>query len=148
MTDTTGAPAAAANVSASWKLIPHSAWPAAISASGAVRAVRQDLEVDAGVARTSRSRRATKKPVWFVFGVQSSASRTVPSGAAAPTATADGTADGLAGGRRSGRRRRGAGRRRRRRDRTRRRADRPSARRATAAAVRSGLLDIRSPVER
>ena len=36
MTETIGAPAAAANVSASWKLIPHSAWPAAISASGVV----------------------------------------------------------------------------------------------------------------
>ncbi len=38
MTETTGAPAAAANVSASWKLMPHSAWPAAISASGVVLA--------------------------------------------------------------------------------------------------------------
>ena len=36
MTETIGAPAAAAKVSASWKLIPHSAWPAAISASGVV----------------------------------------------------------------------------------------------------------------
>ncbi len=50
ITETTGAPAAAANVSASWKLIPHSAWPAAISASGVGGGVRQDLEVDAGVA--------------------------------------------------------------------------------------------------
>ena len=49
MTDTIGAPAAAANVSESWKLMPHSAWPAAMSASGVVVAVRQDLEVDAGV---------------------------------------------------------------------------------------------------
>ena len=31
-----GAPAATANVSASWKLIPHSAWWAARIASGAV----------------------------------------------------------------------------------------------------------------
>ena len=38
MTETTGAPAAAANVSASWKLMPHSAWPAAIRASGVVLA--------------------------------------------------------------------------------------------------------------
>ena len=43
---TIGAPAAAANVSASWKLIPHSAWPAARSASGAVLPYGQHLEVD------------------------------------------------------------------------------------------------------
>ena len=34
--DTIGAPAATAKVSASWKLIPHSAWWAARIASGAV----------------------------------------------------------------------------------------------------------------
>ena len=50
MTDTIGAPAATANVSESWKLIPHSACPAPTSASGAVRAVREDPEVDAGIA--------------------------------------------------------------------------------------------------
>jgi hypothetical protein len=38
MTETTGAPAAAAKVSASWKLMPHSAWPAVMSASGVVPA--------------------------------------------------------------------------------------------------------------
>ena len=38
MTETIGAPAATAKVSASWKLIPHSAWPAAMSASGVVLA--------------------------------------------------------------------------------------------------------------
>ena len=38
MTETIGAPAAAAKVRASWKLMPHSAWPAAISASGVVLA--------------------------------------------------------------------------------------------------------------
>ena len=38
ITETIGAPAAAAKVSASWKLMPHSAWPAAISASGVVLA--------------------------------------------------------------------------------------------------------------
>jgi hypothetical protein len=36
ITDTIGAPAATANVSASWKLIPQSAWPAARIVSGAV----------------------------------------------------------------------------------------------------------------
>ena len=36
MTDTIGAPAATAKVSASWKLIPHSAWPARDERLGAV----------------------------------------------------------------------------------------------------------------
>ena len=45
MTDTSGAPLAEANVSASWKLIPHSAWPAVMSASG----------VDVPYGRISRS---------------------------------------------------------------------------------------------
>ncbi len=36
ITDTIGAPAATANVSESWKLMPQSAWPAVISASGVV----------------------------------------------------------------------------------------------------------------
>jgi hypothetical protein len=36
ITETIGVPALAAKVRASWKLIPHSAWPAPMSLSGAV----------------------------------------------------------------------------------------------------------------
>ena len=91
MTDTSGAPAAAANVIASWKLIPHSAWPAAMSASGVA------LEYGRIWRSTPASRyqsfaSATKNPVWLVFGVQSRARRTGRAGPA--DADADGDADG------------------------------------------------------
>ena len=36
ITETIGAPAATAKVSESWKLMPQSAWPAVMSASGVV----------------------------------------------------------------------------------------------------------------
>ena len=55
--------------------------------------VRQDLRGRRRPRRTSRWPCATKKPVWLVFGVQSSASRTVPSGA---TGLGDATGDGAA----------------------------------------------------
>ena len=99
MTDTIGAPAAAAKVRASWKLIPHSACPAPIKRLGGRAAVGQDLEVDAGIAVPAVRRLPRRSPVWFVFGVQSSASRTVPSGACEADAAgeADGAADGDAG---------------------------------------------------
>src|SRR3954454_4751444 len=91
MTLRIGAPAATANVSESWKLMPQSAWPAARSVSGVVPPY----------GRTSSSRpasayqcfaSATYKPVWFVFGVQSSASRTLTGAPAA-----DGDAGATAG---------------------------------------------------
>ena len=56
---------------------------------GRRRAVRQDLEVDAGIVRTSRWRPRRRSPCGSCSGVQSSASRTVPSGAC------DADADGV-----------------------------------------------------
>src|SRR6478752_1557394 len=70
------APAATANVSESWKLIPHSAWWAAIRVSGvAVAYGRICRSIPASPYQPSC--RATKNPVWSVFGVQSRARRTV-----------------------------------------------------------------------
>ena len=97
MTDTIGAPLAEANVRASWKLMPHSAWPAVMSASGVDRAIRQDLEVDAGRV-VPAVRPGDEEPVWFVFGVQSRARRTVPSGPVEADGTGDAAADALWGG--------------------------------------------------
>ena len=50
MTLTMSAPAATANVSASWKLMPHSAWPAAMSVSGAASPYGRIWRSIAGVA--------------------------------------------------------------------------------------------------
>ena len=94
ITETTGAPAAAAKVSASWKLIPHSACPAAISASGVVVAYgRISRSIPASVYQPFAS--ATKNPVWFVFGVQSRASRTLAAGPAGLEGAADGEGDAV-----------------------------------------------------
>ena len=81
---------AAAKVMASWKLIPHSAWPAAISVSGVALAYGRICRSTPASAYQPFAC-ATKNPVWLVFGVQSSASRTVPAGAGDAEADADGS---------------------------------------------------------
>src|SRR3954463_1259696 len=87
MTDLIFRPAATANVRESWKLIPHSAWCAPSSVSGVVLLYGRTRSVIAA-SRYQPSCWATKNPGWSVFGVQSSASRTV-----AGCADADGTAE-------------------------------------------------------
>ena len=97
------APLATANVIESWKLIPHSAWWAARSVSGASVAYGRILNSMPAWSYQPFAR-ATKKPVWSVFGVQSSARRTVARGPVgrlgdATSAGGDGdtaAADGLA----------------------------------------------------
>src|SRR5438552_12515753 len=76
MTDLIGAPAATAKVRLSWKLMPQSAWPAARRVSGAVWLYGITLRLMPAAVYQPLAR-ATKNPVWSVFGVQSSASRTV-----------------------------------------------------------------------
>lgn len=89
MTDLIGAPAAAAKVRLSWKLIPQSACPAVSRVSGAVSVYGITLRPTDDDAYQPLSC-ATKKPVWFVFGVQSSANRTISTGGLVPGGTAEG----------------------------------------------------------
>ena len=90
------APAATANVIASWKLMPHSAWCAASSVSGVALAYGRTWR---SIAASSYQpfARATKKPVWLVFGVQSSASRTLAGSCGALGATLSGAAEDAVG---------------------------------------------------
>src|SRR4029078_9285401 len=80
---------ATANVIESWKLIPHSAWWAARRVSGVAVAYGR-IWRSIPAARYQPSWRATKIPVWSVFGVQSSAKRTFA------TVPAKGVAEGSA----------------------------------------------------
>src|SRR5258708_22704840 len=73
---TMSAPAATANVIESWKLIPHSAWWAASRFSGASVPYGR-IWRSIAASRYQPFARATKNPVWSVFGVQSRARRTV-----------------------------------------------------------------------
>ena len=88
MTDVMSAPAATANVSESWKLMPQSAWWAASRVSGAVSVYGRILRL-IPFAAYQPSWRATKNPVWLVFGVQSRANRTVAGGPAYPLGEGD-----------------------------------------------------------
>src|SRR4029079_1611848 len=94
---TMSAPAATANVIESWKLIPHSAWCAASSVSGAAVAYGRIFR-SIPASRYQPSWRATKKPGWSVFGVQSSARRTVDGVPANGVADAPGDTDGALDG--------------------------------------------------
>src|SRR3954466_15585177 len=70
-----GSPPATAKVRASWNEIPQSAWPEPISVSGALLPYGSTWSSTPASAYQPLAC-ATKKPVWSVFGVQSSASRT------------------------------------------------------------------------
>jgi hypothetical protein len=96
ITLTMSAPAATANVIESWKLIPHSAWWAASSVSGVAVAYGRIWSLIPASSYQPFAR-ATKKPVWSVFGVQSRARRTVEGVPANGVADGGADCDGGAG---------------------------------------------------
>src|SRR5690606_11819819 len=73
-TDGRSAPAAVETVNESWKLMPNSAAPEDTSVSGEVLLYGRNC-TSRPASRNQPSCWATKRPVWLVLGVQSSATR-------------------------------------------------------------------------